>query len=237
MAIVTSVASRALPLAKTMNAVVFGMCRMFAACIILVLAWGLSRGGEELRLGEVATAFLQVQVDQGSFSVTFLPLAIFVTAGIVSFSTGTSFGTMGILCPAVIPIAAGILGDLPQDQALILFYAAVGAVLTGAVFGDHCSPISDTTVLSSIASECDLSRHVWTQLPYALVVAIVGMLSMDGLRYGLERWASPAFYESYRTMSWAVGLAAGTLLLLLILLVFGRRPRVAKVEPATEVSP
>ena len=66
--------------------------------------------------------------------------------------------------------------DLPADRALDLFYASVGSVLAGAIFGDHCSPISDTTVLSSIASGCTLESHVWTQLPYALTVGICATL-------------------------------------------------------------
>ncbi len=234
-AVVTTVCSRALPLAKTMDGVVSGMARMFTACIILVLAWGLSQGGKDLELGQVASAFLQQEAGGELFPVTLLPLAIFITAGLVSFSTGTSYGTMAILCPVVIPISAGMLAGLPVDQAEPLFYAAVGAVLTGAVFGDHCSPISDTTVLSSIASECELSRHVWTQMPYAVVVAIVGILSMDGLNYAIERWTLPDFYDSYRAWSWAWGLAVGTVLLLLIVLIFGRRPAAARTEPVIEV--
>lgn len=234
-AIAISVYPGRVSLAKTMDGFVSGMCRIFAACIVLVLAWGISQGGKDLHLGEHARAFLQEQVARGTFSVTFLPLAIFVTASIVSFSTGTSFGTMGIMCPAVIPIAAGVLGGLPADQALPLFYASVGAVLTGAVFGDHCSPISDTTVLSSIASECDLSAHVWTQMPYALTVAVVGLLSMDGLNYALLRWA-PEFHASYYCgTSWAYGLALGTFLLLLIVLIFGRRPKGVVIEPQIEI--
>ncbi|MBN2559979.1 MAG: hypothetical protein JXQ75_03510 [Phycisphaerae bacterium] len=233
-AVVMSVLSRALSLARTMDGVVSGMSRMFAACIILVLAWGLSEGGKDLELGEAACAFLQREAGGGGFSVTFLPFAVFITAGIVSFSTGTSYGTMAILCPVVIPISANMLGALPPDQALVVFYAAVGAVLTGAVFGDHCSPISDTTVLSAIASECELSRHVWTQMPYAITVAIVGMLCTDGLNYGISRWA-PAFHESYRAWSWAYGLAAGTVLLFLIVLIFGRAPTRKAVEPVIDI--
>ncbi len=234
-AIAISVYPGRVSLSTTMDGFVSGMCRIFAACIVLVLAWGISQGGKDLHLGEHARAFLQEQVAAGTFSVNFLPLAIFITAGIVSFSTGTSFGTMGIMCPAVIPIAAGVLAGLPADQAMPLFYASVGAVLTGAVFGDHCSPISDTTVLSSIASECELSRHVWTQMPYAISVAIVGLLSMDGLNYALLQWA-PEFHASYyRGASWAYGLGVGSFLLLLIVLIFGRRPKGVVIEPEIEI--
>jgi len=233
-AVVISVFWSPLSLAKTMDAVVSGMCRMFAACIILFLAWGLSQGGKDLQLGDVASAFLQEQINNNVFPITLLPLAVFVTAGVVSFSTGTSYGTMGILCPAVVMISARVLGALPPDQAEPLFYAAVGAVLTGAVFGDHCSPISDTTVLSSIASECELSRHVWTQMPYAVVVALVGILCMDGLRLGIEQWA-PDFLASYLGWSWVYGLVAGTILLFVIVLVFGRRPKGSAAEPVIDI--
>lgn len=230
-AVLISVLWSSLTLGRTMDAAAVGMSRMFAACTILVLAWGLSQAGKDLHLGEIASAFLQDriiapdQAGQAGLPVVLLPLVIFVTAGIVSFSTGTSYGTMGILCPAVISITARVLADMPAADAEPLFYASVGAVLTGAVFGDHCSPISDTTVLSSIATECDLSKHVRTQLPYAVIVAVVGLVCTDGLNYTLQRWAAPDFYEHYRALSWAYGLAAGTLLLLLILLVFGRRPK------------
>ncbi len=229
-AIVVSVTWSPLKLSETMDATVSGMARMFTACIILVLAWGLSQGGKELNLGGAACALLEQEAEGAFFSVTLLPLAVFLTAGFISFATGTSYGTMAILCPVVIPISGTLLSPLPPDQALPLFYAAVGAVLTGAVFGDHCSPISDTTVLSSIASECDLSKHVWTQMPYAATVAIAGLLSTDGLGYVLRRWA-PAFYENCRSLSWAYGLVLGSLLLLLILLIFGRRPKAPPIEP------
>jgi len=229
-AVVISKAAKVLSLAQTMDAVVSGMCRMFAACIVLVLAWGLSQGGKELNLGEQARAFLQEQVGRGTFSPLLLPPVIFLTACFVSFSTGTSWGPMGFLCPAVIPIAAGVLAGRPTNAALPLFYGTVGAVLTGAVFGDHCSPISDTTVLSSIASECDLSRHVWTQMPYAVAVAIVGILCTDGLNYVVWRW-EPPFFDRYLPLCWAYGLVLGALVLLLLLLAIGRRPSAGPSEP------
>ncbi|MCP4245525.1 MAG: hypothetical protein GY778_00610, partial [bacterium] len=156
-------------------------------------------------------------------SATLLPLVTFIAAAFVSFATGTSWGTMGILCPAVVSIGARLFGGMPEDQALMLFYATIGAVLTGAVFGDHCSPISDTTVLSSIASECDLGKHVWTQMPYALVVAVVGILCTDLLSVGLDRWAG-GFLEANRGWVIYLGTATGMLLLLLIVRIAGRRP-------------
>ncbi|MFQ5423120.1 MAG: Na+/H+ antiporter NhaC family protein [Phycisphaerae bacterium] len=235
-AVVTTLLAGALPLGKTMEAVTSGMSRMFAACIVLVLAWGLSQGGKDLHLGDAASTFLSAKVASGAFSAVWLPTAIFISACVVSFATGTSWGTMGILCPATVTISASVLGALPAEQALPLFYASVGAVLTGAVFGDHCSPISDTTVLSAIASECDLGRHVWTQMPYALVVAVVGILSTDVLSYSLGRWA-PGFY----TDVWSAGgrnqyfgLVVGAITLGVIVFLFGRKPKPERRSPTPE---
>ncbi|MFV2066965.1 MAG: Na+/H+ antiporter NhaC family protein [Pirellulales bacterium] len=102
-----------------------------------------------------------------------LPTLVFVLASVVALSTGTSYGTMGILLPIVIPLACGILlaerGTVDPNDPILL--ASVAGVLAGAIFGDHCSPISDTTVLSSQSSGCQHTAHVWTQMPYALAVA------------------------------------------------------------------
>lgn len=104
-----------------------------------------------------------------------LPTIVFLTASVVAFATGTSWGAMGILMPLSIGVAWRLLQqsqpEAPPDDPLML--AVVGSVLAGAIFGDHCSPISDTTVLSSAASGCNHFAHVWTQLPYALTVAAV----------------------------------------------------------------
>jgi Na+/H+ antiporter NhaC len=107
-----------------------------------------------------------------------LPSIIFILASVIAFSTGTSYGTMGILMPLAIPLAnaigqnAGLVsGDLHSYIVM-----AIGAVLTGAIFGDHCSPISDTTILSSMGAGCDHVDHVKTQLIYALVVAVISIL-------------------------------------------------------------
>src|SRR5690606_22290589 len=107
-----------------------------------------------------------------------LPTLIFLISCAISFSTGTSYGTMGLVIPMVIPLTIASMQAAgreitPQDPILL---ASVGAVLAGAIFGDHCSPISDTTILSSQASGCDLMAHVNTQLPYALVCAAVAVL-------------------------------------------------------------
>lgn len=221
-AVVSTLAMRCLSLERTMQAMTGGMQRIFGAQIVLILAWGISTATQDLQLGEAATAFLQDKVDRGLFAVPLLPTVIFVTACIVSFSTGTSWGTMGILCPTAVAISANLLAPLPVEQAMPLFYASIGAVLTGAVFGDHCSPISDTTVLSAIATECDLATHVRTQLPYAVIVAVVGLLSTDLLDYFLIRW-NAEFYNRVWNVYYGTAIAAGVLTL--ILLLIGRRPR------------
>lgn len=190
LALMLSILTGALGLGAAIRAACGGVRRVAPALVILVLAWALSAASQDLHLGEIASRTLS----QARFSATWLPLGIFLCAAGVSFATGTSWGTMGILCPVVVTVAARLTADLPEDfsigRRLDLFYASVGSVLAGAVFGDHCSPISDTTVLSSIASGCSLERHVWTQLPYALAAALAGMVFGDLLiAYAGAHWS------------------------------------------------
>jgi len=227
-ALTLTLLSRACSLDEAMSGMMNGMQRMFAACVVLTLAWGLSQGSKDLQLSEVAADTLRTMEANGTFDSVLLPAITFIAAAIVAFATGTSWGTMGILCPAVVAIAARLYGNMPEDQALPLFYATIGAVLTGAVFGDHCSPISDTTVMSSIASECDLGKHVWTQMPYALVVAVVGILTTDVLNYVLIRHY-PELHDQLGSWTVYAGTAAGAFLLLLIVLVVGRKPKLMPV--------
>ena len=113
-----------------------------------------------------------------SLPLWLLPTLVFLLSVIVAFSTGTSFGTMGIIMPLAIPLAYSMLssGGVMVSPTHPLFLAAVSSVLAGAIFGDHCSPISDTTVLSSQASGCNHVAHVRTQLPYALLVGAVSIV-------------------------------------------------------------
>ena len=207
LAVALGVFTRQATFKTTMDAMMEGMGRMFPAIVVLVLAWALSAAAQDLHVGEVVSAWL----NQQGFSIRWLPLAVFISAADVSFATGTSWGTMGILCPMVVRIAAELGGAVAPDEALSLFYASVGSVLAGAIFGDHCSPISDTTVLSSIASGCSLEDHVWTQIPYALLVAFVAMLTGNVLC-------------SWGGQSPWIGLAAGVLLIWVAVRVLGRRP-------------
>lgn len=104
-------------------------------------------------------------VEEANLNLALLPLIVFVMAGFIAFSTGTSWGAFGILLPIAGQIAA------VTDPALIM--PMMAAVLAGAVFGDHCSPISDTTILSSTGSSCHHIDHVTTQMPYAIVAAVI----------------------------------------------------------------
>jgi len=202
-----SVLTGALSVRRTVEGAADAMARMLSTIIVLVLAWSFSSGMSGLQLAEVTRGLLT----ENDFDVTWLPLLIFVAACVVSFATGTSWGTMAILCPATVTISAGLLSDRPAAEAAPLFYGAVGSVLAGAVFGDHCSPISDTTVLSSLASDCTLEEHVWTQAPYALTAAAASIVG----GYVLCHYAKVDVW---------VGLLAGAALLLLVVRIIGRRP-------------
>jgi Na+/H+ antiporter NhaC len=219
-AVLMTLASRVCKVKDAVEAGVEGMARMFPAVVILVLAWSLSKVSEDLKLGEIVSQRL---LAGEPFSVRWLPLAVFACSAGISFATGTSWGTMGIMCPVVVEVAARMLADVPAAEASALFSAAIGSVLAGAVFGDHCSPISDTTVLSSLASSCPHEEHVWTQIPYALVTAMVAM--------GLGDVLCSAYHQP-----WYYGLGAGAVALILIVLVFGRRA-VATPMPAVAPGP
>ncbi len=166
--------------ASGLRAFLDGMQQMFLPALILVFAWTLNAVIKEL-----GTATYLVQALDDQFPALLFPAAVFLLSALVSFSTGTSWGTMAIIVPLVVPLGAGLAGTTAGP----LLPAAIGAVLAGAVFGDHCSPISDTTIVSAFASDCDPMDHVRTQIPYALVVAGVAV----GLGYlpaaaGIPTW-------------------------------------------------
>ena len=139
-----------------------GIRRAAIPFVILILAWSLKNCCDSLKTGEFLTTILAEKV-----SPYWFPPVLFIVASVTSFATGTSYGTMAILIPTAIPIAFALDGGAYGLTTMI----SLGAVLDGAIFGDHCSPISDTTIMSSIASSCDLIDHVRTQLPYSLFVA------------------------------------------------------------------
>ena len=188
-AILLSTTQRILTLGESIDAMVSGMRAMMIAMIILVLAWSLGAVTEDVGTAQYLSSILSERVALG-----LIPVIVFVTAAAISFATGTSWGTMAILLPLVIPLTVALGGYEPgfggtADYSILL--GAISSVLAGSIFGDHCSPISDTTVLSSMAAGCDHVDHVRTQLPYALLVAAVGMALGDiGTAYGLPIWVA-----------------------------------------------
>jgi Na+/H+ antiporter NhaC len=185
-----------------------GARHMAPALAILWLAWTLSAitKAEHLATGGFVGGLLQEHV-----SLRWAPTMIFVLASTVAFCTGTSWGTMSILTPLVIQVVHAMLsaGGEPVDPHHPLFVGAIGSVLAGAIFGDHCSPISDTTVLSSMSSDCNHVDHVRTQLPYALLVAAASIVfGTVPLAFGASIW---------------VLLPLGIAALAVLLLLLGRR--------------
>ena len=133
---------------------------------ILILAWSLKSACDALETGP----FLVAVVGE-SISPAWFPAIVFVIAAITSFATGTSYGTMAILIPTAVPIAFALEGGVYGMITVI----TLASILDGSIVGDHCSPISDTTVMSSIASSSDHMHHVRTQLPYSLTVAVLAL--------------------------------------------------------------
>lgn len=139
------------------------------AVLILLLAWSIGAVCTEL-----GTATYLVAAFQGSISGVWLPIILFLASCFVAFATGSSWTTMAIMQPNVVLLAYQLGEDTPYGPHVLLVMS-IGAVLEGAIFGDHCSPISDTTILSSAASKCNHIQHVRTQAPYALVTAFVAI--------------------------------------------------------------
>ena len=131
---------------------------MFGAITILILAWLISIVVGQMHTGDYLSTLVADNIHPG-----LLPFILFALGCIMAFATGTSWGTFGIMLPIAAAMAVKV------DAALIV--PCMSAVMAGAVCGDHCSPISDTTILSSTGAQCNHMDHVTTQLPYALAVA------------------------------------------------------------------
>ena len=153
---------KVLNFADFMESFVEGFRLMVPAMAILTFAWALKGIGDHL---EIST-FVKSVVGQNASASMFIPMIIFIIAIFLAFSTGTSWGTFAILVPIVIAM-------FPEQGHMEMMIISVSAVLAGAVCGDHVSPISDTTVMSSAGAQCNHMNHVSTQLPYAAVVAAV----------------------------------------------------------------
>ncbi len=182
-----------------------GSKQMLEPLAILVLAWMLGSVIKDLGTGNYIAGILGDQLEPWAIGGL-----LFVVSALISFSTGTSFGTMAILYPIAMKLTWSICesAGLSTEDSLPVLAHAVSVVLAGAVFGDHCSPISDTTILSSMATKCNHINHVRTQLPYALTVAVVSvLLSLTAVPLGL-----PA----------VVNLLIGTIILFAVIRFFGK---------------
>lgn len=168
-----SIGQRILTIEETVDAWYGGLKAMLFAMIILVLAWALSDITEVLHTADYLVLILGEALPPGV-----VPAIVFVLAAATAFATGSSWGTMGILIPLIVPLTWAILdlNAMTDPEYHHIIYSSVSCVLAGSVWGDHCSPISDTTILSSMASGCDHIEHVRTQLPYALTVGVVAVL-------------------------------------------------------------
>jgi Na+/H+ antiporter NhaC len=164
-AMIMGMVKKIFTLGEAVDTWIQGMKSLLITGVILLLAWSLSSVMKEVGTAKFLVSHLSDTIPQ-----FLLPSMIFVLGSIISFATGTSYGTMGILMPLTIPLAYAIS---PESSYVIM---NAGAVLTGAVFGDHCSPISDTTILSSMGSACDHMDHTKTQGVYALTVGVITIL-------------------------------------------------------------
>lgn len=211
-ALAMTAAQRLLTVRETLATCLASMRPLGAAFGILFLAWSLGHLCKDL-----GTSFFLTTAIRDALSPWALPTTLFLVAAGVAFATGTSFGTMAILLPNVVVLAhqtganAAFTGDAAAGGPALMLLC-IGAVLEGAIFGDHCSPISDTTVLSSIGSRCGLLAHAGTQLPYALLAftatVVCGYLPLA--------WFGPQV--------WPLCLLGGLVAMALFLRLVGRDP-------------
>lgn len=187
-----SVAARSLSLKQAAHAWVEGGRSMLFASMILVLAWAVAMVCDADHLN---TAGYLVDLTTGQLDVRWMPSVAFLLSAAVAFATGTSWATMGLLIPLITNVTFALLQDNSSLFAGIaierhpLMLASIGSVLAGSILGDHCSPISDTTVLSSVAADCDHQAHVETQMPYAMTVGLITTLcGCVTIGFGLPWW-------------------------------------------------
>ncbi len=208
LALILPLAQRLLKIREAMGAMMGGFKAMFMALVVLVLAWALAAICSQLH-----TADYLVGIASDSVAPMWLPALTFVLSAATAFATGSSWGTMGILEPLVIPIchslSIGTGHAIGSETYTLYMLASIASVLAGSIWGDHCSPISDTTILSSMATGCDHIAHVRTQLPYALSVGAVAIvIGSIPAGYGVPVWIS---------------VLVGILLVIGAVLILGRR--------------
>ena len=186
-AIVVTLLRHKVKFVKVMEESVEGFKSMLNAVVILTMAWSIALVTRDMHTAEFVSQLLL----RWSLSPVFVPAITFVLAGLIGFSTGTSWGTMAILYPLILPASWLLCQEqgMAVEASLPIFYNVVASVLAGAVMGDHCSPISDTTIMSSLSSQCDHLQHVSTQMPYALTVGTAALLlGVLPTALGLPSW-------------------------------------------------
>jgi Na+/H+ antiporter NhaC len=219
-AVALGVWSRSLTLQQGLSAWVSGLQRMVPAALILVLSWSFQRICDADHLN---TAGFLMEIGQPHVTVEWVPLVAFLAVGLTSFILGNSWAALPLALPLFISVTHALLVDLNEASPTHpLLLATIGAVIGGAVFGHHCSPISETTVLSSASSSCSHLDHVFTQLPYAITVAAV---------VALFGYVPVAFGHS------PVVLLPLTTIILLTILQFGGRPAVPPTEDDAKPPP
>jgi Na+/H+ antiporter NhaC len=167
--IVFYLVTRVLSFSECMNAIPEGFKSMVPAILVLTFAWTLKAMTDSLGAKEYVAGIVANIADNGHF-MSFIPAIVFLVGIFLAFATGTSWGTFGILIPIVVNVFGG---DINNELMII----SISACMAGAVCGDHCSPISDTTIMASAGADCDHISHVSTQLPYAFTVAGVSLVS------------------------------------------------------------
>ena len=181
-----SISRGVLTVNETLDAWFGGVKFMLMGLLVLLLAWALADVSKDLQTADYIVSSLG-----DTIPMNLLPAIIFVIAAITAFGSGSSWGVMAILMPLVIPLTWAVMenhgGANPENYHIM--YSSVACVLTGAVWADHCSPISDTTILTSMASGCELMDHVWTQMPYALSAGIAALfLCTLPAGFGMPWW-------------------------------------------------
>ena len=203
-AAVLALGQRILSLREVVTSALRSARALMVALVILLLAWCIGQTCKDM-----GTSFFLTAAFRDQMSASVLPILMFLLAGLIAFATGTSYGTMAILLPNVV-VLSHTIGAESNFGGPALMILTIGAVLEGSIFGDHCSPISDTTVLSSLGTRCDHLAHVQTQIPYALLTMVTatvcGYLPMVLLG---PQW-------------WLLSVLLGVLALATFLLVFGR---------------
>jgi Na+/H+ antiporter NhaC len=204
LAMVLMLGQRILTLGECIKAAAASTKALFFAIAILFMAWCI--GGV---CSDIGTAHYLIALFQGVIHPLLFPTILFLTACIVSFATGSSWSTMSILLPNTV-IFAVKMGEISDLGAMPMLVISIGAVLEGSIFGDHCSPISDTTILSSVSCAADHMDHIKTQAPYAMVTMVAAIVI--------------GYIPAACGVHPAISIATGLLILIGVLFLLGRKP-------------